>query len=143
MIKLLSQKKVLFYCLLIYLVGQFLFWYMEGLLQPILLIAQEVAYVAAIFYSTLLIAKKAESNKWGLLVNLIVVFFIINLLLFLHWIVVVYLNPEINWRLQGNNYEVDPWYYILCVPIVNFLIALLVLSIAYVIEKSWVKKRTV
>lgn len=143
MIKLLYQKKVLFYCLLIYLVAQFSFWYVEGLLQPILLIVQEMAYIGAIIYSTLLILKKTHSYERGLLINLIAAFFITNLLLLLHWVVVVYFNPEINWKLQGNNYEVDPWYYILYVPIVNFLIALLVLSIAYVIEKSWVKKRTV
>lgn len=143
MIKLSYKNKVLFYCLLIYLVAQFSFWYMEGLLQPILLITQEIAYIGAIIYSTLLILKKSHSYERRFLINLIAAFFITNLLLLLHWVVVVFYNPEINWKLHGNKYEVDPWYYILYVPMVNFLIALLILSIAYVIKKLLIKKRTV
>ena len=134
---------MLFYCILTYLAGQFSFWYLEGFFQPVLLITQQIAYFIAIVLGVLLLVKKSELDNKQLISYLLFVFFLVNLLLLIHWVVVVFLNPEINWKLEENNYEVDPWYYILYVPIVNFIIAFVVLVIAYVIGEAVANKKNI
>lgn len=143
MIRLLKDNKMLLYCLSIYLAGQFLFWYMDGLLHPVLLIAQEIAYFIAIILGVRLLVRSSYSGRKHIICSLLIALFSVNLLLLIHWVIVVYLNPEINWKLQGNNYEVDPWYYILYLPIINFLLAFLILVVTYVICKLAASKKVI
>jgi hypothetical protein len=135
MIKLFYQRKVLFYSLTIYLLGQSFVWYSQAEFQPILLIVQQVSFFIAIVYSIRMIFSQTLIDRGKQFKNLISIFLTVNLLLLLHWVVTVYFDPEINWKLQGNNYEVDPWYYILYLPAVNFLIALLTLTGAFLVQK--------
>ncbi len=129
--KLLKSNKYLSICLLAYLIGQISVWYIAGLLQPIILVGHELLYIIAIGISCLLFIKKTSNNTIKLWWEILLIFFVTNLILFFYWIFTVYLNPEINWQLQGNEYEVDPWFYILYLPGVNFLFAFLAISIAF------------
>ncbi len=127
--KFLKRNKYFSICLLAYLIGQLSVWYVAGVLQPIILFAHELLYVISIIISCLLLMKKASNNRMKLWWQILLIFFVTNLILFFYWIFTVYLNPEINWKLQGNDYEVDPWYYILYLPGINCLLAFLIISI--------------
>lgn len=132
--KLLKENKYFNICLLAYLIGQLTFWFIGSILQPILLLGHELLYIIAIVISCLLIVKKSSKKKIKLLGQILLIFLLTNLVLFLFWIFIVYLNPDINWKLQGNDYEVDPWYYILYLPCINFLLAVLILSTVFLIS---------
>ncbi len=140
MIKILRDNKVLFFCLLVYLVGQIMFWHVQGSFQAFLILLQELAYLVAVIYGCCFLKKTRLRNNifWA---NLFRLFFIVNVLLFLYWWYVVHLNPEINWKLQGNDYEVDPWYYVIYIPIINFTIAFLFLIVAYLIKWNDEKRK--
>ncbi len=130
--KLLKENKILLYCLLVYLLGQVLVWYVyNNTLERIVLIVHELAYIIAIIVGCWLLIRKSSINKLKLWLNILLLFFLVNLLLFVYWIFKVYLNPDINWELQGNEYEVDPWYIILYLPVINFGIAFLLVSLAF------------
>lgn len=112
--KLLKDNKILLYCLLVYLLGQVLVWYVSSnSLERIVLVGHELAYVAAIGICSWLLLRKRSTEKRKLWLQMLLVFFLVNLLLFIYWIFKVQLNPDINWELQGNETEVDPWYIIL------------------------------
>lgn len=129
--KLLKGNKYFSICILAYLIGQLSIWYIGGVLQPIILVGHELLYIIAIVISCLLLVKKSSNNKKKLWWQILLIFLVTNLLLFLYWIFTVHLNPDINWKLQGNDYEVDPWYYILYLPGINFLLAFLIISIVF------------
>lgn len=129
--KLLKGNKYFSICLLAYLIGQLSVWYIGGVLQPIILVGHELLYIIAIVISCLLLVKKSSNNKMKLWWQILLIFLVTNLLLFLYWIFTVHLNPDINWKLQGNEYEVDPRYYILYLPGINFLLVFLIISIVF------------
>lgn len=130
--KLLKENKILLYCLLVYLLGQVFVWYVNNnTVERIVLIVHELAYIIAIIIGCWLLIRKLSTNKLKLWLNILLLFFLVNLLLFVYWIFKVYLNPDINWELQGNEYEVDPWYIILYLPVINFGIAFLLTSLAF------------
>lgn len=146
--RLLKDNKILLYCLLVYLLGQVLVWYVSSNgLERIILIGHELAYVIAIAVSSRLLIRKASTEKRKLWLQILLVFFLVNLLLFIYWIFKVQLNPDINWELQGNETEVDPWYIILYLPIINFGIAVVLTTLAFLFSfftsKSIIKKRQV
>jgi hypothetical protein len=95
------------------------------------LIGHELAYVLALGISSWLIVKKLSVDKRKLWLQILLLFFVVNLLLFIYWIFKVQLNPDINWEFQGNETEVDPWYIILYLPVLNFGLALLVTTLSY------------
>lgn len=130
--KLLKENKILLYCLLIYFLGQLLVWYLSNNnLERIVLLGQELSYIIAVGISCWLLLRKASSDKVKRWLQILLIFFLVNLLLFVYWIFKVYLNPDINWKLQGNEYEVDPWYIILYLPVLNFGLAFLLTALAF------------
>lgn len=138
--KLLKENKILLYCLLVYLLGQVLVWYVyNNTLERIVLIGHELAYVIAIIVGCWLLIRKVSTNKLKLWLNILLIFFLVNLLLFVYWIFKVYLNPDINWELQGNEYEVDPWYIILYLPVINFGMAFLLTTLAFLYSFFYIK----
>lgn len=130
--KLLKYNKIILYCLLVYFLGQLLVWYVvDNTLERLVLIGHEAAYITAIVVSCWLLMRKASTNKLKLWINILLIFFLVNLLLFVYWIFRAYLNPDINWELRGNEYEVDPWYIILYLPVLNFGLVFLFTSLAF------------
>lgn len=130
--KLLKDNKILLYCLLVYLLGQVLIWYVSSnSLERIVLVGHELAYMIAIGVCSWLLIRKASTEKRKLWLQILLVFFLVNLLLFIYWIFKVQLNPDINWELQGNETEVDPWYIILYLPVLNFGLALLLTTLSF------------
>jgi hypothetical protein len=90
--------------LVLYMIVHAAFWYLPY--KSILLLLQLLIFIG----SVLLIGFK--QNKVYQKITLIVVS---NLLLSIFWYKNVHLNPEINWALNGNPSERDPWYLLVCV----------------------------
>ena len=129
--KLLKGNKNFSVFLFAYLIGQLSVWYINGILQPIILVGHELLYIIAIVISSSLLIKKHSKDKIKLWLQILLIFLGTNLLLFSYWIFTVHLNPEINWKLQGNDYEVDPWYYILYLPCINFMLVFFDITIVF------------
>src|SRR5688572_10307117 len=107
--KFLTRNKILLYCLIAYFIGQILLWHIIGKeIGRLLLFGHEAAYLIAVIFSCWLIMRKLSTNKLKTWLKILLIFFSVNLLLFTYWIFKVYLNPDINWELQGNENEVDP-----------------------------------
>lgn len=130
--KLLKDNKVLLYCLLVYLWGQVMVWHIyDNSLGRIIWIVHELAYMITIGVCCWLLIRKASRGKRKLWLQTLLVFFLVNLLLFIYWIFKVQFNPDINWELQGNETEVDPWYIILYLPVLNFGLAFLLTTLFF------------
>lgn len=67
--------------------------------------------------------------------------FIFNLIVFLVYIPTIHLNPDINWTLKEGGSEVDPYYLLMYIPLINFIagisIILLSLSIKFAVHKFY------
>lgn len=126
-----SKIRFVAYLLGVYILLQLLVFYFYDFLQAITLLLQEVVFISAILISLIKIIREEIGSVKKMTTLISVLFFISNLILFVFWISTVYLDPEINWHLQGNKYEVDPWYYILYLPVLNFLVSFLVVLIFF------------
>jgi hypothetical protein len=143
---LIKKNRYLLILLSVYCTTQILIWFVWSFLQPILIIAQEFFYFVAIILSVMTIVKEIDQRirRKAFFISLMA-FLFFNFILLMFWIPTVQFNPEINWKLQGNLYEVDPWYYAIYIPIVNFLLAslitLLVFLIKSAIQSNWPSTR--
>lgn len=133
--KIILSNKTLFFSLVIYFVGQLLLWYVavESIGQAVLFL-HEGAYLTAIAIGCILLWKSKKLNRIKIFGKLLLLFFVVNFLLFLYWFVNAHMNPAINWHLKGNPGEVDPFYLIIYFPIINFLVVLTIFFLAILIK---------
>lgn len=144
---LIRKNRYLLILLAAYCITQIMMWFTRGLLQPAFIITQEIFYFAAIILSATRIAKEIDGYvRRKEIFTSLMAFLVFNFILLLFWLPTVQFNPEINWKLQGNLYEVDPWYYVIYIPLLNFVLAAFVVVITFFLrsvipEKKVLNKR--
>ena len=135
------KNRLFIFSILIYFVGQLFIWYGPNRLYRVVLLGHEFFYLIAIFFGTLSLKKSIKYFFISALWQFLLVFFIVNIILFLFWIFKIHLNPEINWTIEHGGNEVDPFYLMLYLPIMNFLIVVIIGFLFFLFWLIFYRKR--
>lgn len=104
------------------------------------LLIQEIVFFLSLIIFYRLILKETQTSTGRKLIPFLLLFFSINLFLFFFWYKTLANDPEINWRLQEGRNEEDTTYYIMYLPVINFLFFLLTIAIFFLhktIRRIW------
>ena len=94
-----------------------------------------VIYLIAIIYAAIIISRTMmHSSSLRPFFNLVALFFITNLILFLIYLPTIVYNPEINWRLKGEQ-EQDPMILTAYIPIAFFIISFVALGLTAIFSR--------
>ena len=101
-----------------------------------------VIYLIAIIYAAIIISRTMmHSSSLRPFFNLVTLFFITNLILFLIYLPTIVYNPEINWQLKGEQ-EQDPMILTAYIPIAFFIISFVALVLTAALSRIALSMRT-
>ncbi len=134
----LLQHKSLIWTICLYVIFQLLSLVM---LQTLFLLSSLLAYVISIVLSIVVFFRSTQQRTvFSNLLGVILLYFLANLILFLVYLPVFVLNPEINWTLKNGGVESDPMILYAYVPPIFLVCAVGILLISSFVVFFCLKK---